>query len=156
MLCYRLTRFIYLPGVALMFWWVSLICSLRIPSEHRQIPPHRTFLPHRRRLYSRVARSKIGGHNDYNSLSLRGFIQCAHENKSPQFRQNRFLPRVCEYISIVSIKVIALWEQRQRSPFSSDVPRGGWGAQPPPKFRRPSKIVPNTTRFVKTVKNCWI
>ena len=32
-----------------------------------------------------------------------------------------------------------------------------WGVQPPPpKFRRPSKIVPNSTRFVKTVKNCWI
>ena len=36
------------------------------------------------------------------------------------------------------------------------VPRGGWSVQPPPKFRRPSKTVPNTTRFVKTVKNCWI
>ena len=30
---------------------------------------------------------------------------------------------------------------------------GGWGVQPPPpKFRRSSKIVPNSTRFVKTVK----
>ena len=40
----------------------------------------------------------------------------------------------------------------------SAVPRGGlWGVQaPPPKFRRPSKIVPNSTRFVKTVKNCLI
>jgi hypothetical protein len=26
----------------------------------------------------------------------------------------------------------------------------------PPKFRRPSKIIPNSTWFVKTVKNCWI
>ena len=35
--------------------------------------------------------------------------------------------------------------------------RGGVGVfNPPPKFRRPSKIVPNSTRFVKTVKNCWI
>ena len=25
---------------------------------------------------------------------------------------------------------------------------------PPPKFRRPSKILPNSTRLVKTVKNC--
>jgi hypothetical protein len=25
---------------------------------------------------------------------------------------------------------------------------------PPQKFRRPSKIVPNSTRFEKTVKNC--
>ena len=32
---------------------------------------------------------------------------------------------------------------------------GGFGVlNPPPKFRRPSKIVPNSTRFVKTVKNC--
>ena len=33
---------------------------------------------------------------------------------------------------------------------------GGFGVfkpTPPPKFRRPSKIVPNSTRFVKTVKN---
>jgi len=36
--------------------------------------------------------------------------------------------------------------------------RGVWGVQTllPPKFRSPSKIVPNSTRFVKTVKNCWI
>jgi len=27
---------------------------------------------------------------------------------------------------------------------------------PPPKFRRYSKIVPNSTKYVKTVKNCWI
>jgi len=27
---------------------------------------------------------------------------------------------------------------------------------PPPKFRRPSKIVPNSTRFAKIVKNCNI
>ena len=35
---------------------------------------------------------------------------------------------------------------------SSGVPRGGWGVQipPSPKFQRPSKIVPNSTRFVKT------
>ena len=34
---------------------------------------------------------------------------------------------------------------------------GGWGVQThPPKFRRASKIVPNSTRFFKTVKNCWI
>jgi len=34
---------------------------------------------------------------------------------------------------------------------------GGLGLQTPPsKFRRPSKIIPNSTRFVKTVKNCWI
>ena len=35
---------------------------------------------------------------------------------------------------------------------------GGFGVfKPPPhKFRRPSKIMPNSTRFVKTVKNCWI
>jgi len=34
--------------------------------------------------------------------------------------------------------------------------RGGWSVltPSPPKFRRPSKIVPNSTRFVKTVKNC--
>ena len=32
---------------------------------------------------------------------------------------------------------------------------GGFGVfKPPPKFRRPSKIMPNTTQFVKTVKNC--
>ena len=32
-----------------------------------------------------------------------------------------------------------------------------WGVQnPPPKFRSPSKIVPNSTRFEKIVKNCWI
>ena len=35
----------------------------------------------------------------------------------------------------------------------SGVPRRGvWGVQPPPKFRRPSKIVPNSTRFVKLLK----
>ena len=36
--------------------------------------------------------------------------------------------------------------------------RGGrvWGFKPPaPKFRRPSKIMPNNP-IVKTVKNCWI
>ena len=44
------------------------------------------------------------------------------------------------------------------SPKYSGVPRGaGVGVfNPPPKFGRPSKIVPNSTRFVKTVKNCWI
>ena len=33
---------------------------------------------------------------------------------------------------------------------------GGLGClnPPPPKFQRPSKTVPNSTRFVKTVKNC--
>ena len=32
---------------------------------------------------------------------------------------------------------------------------GGVGVfKPTPKFRRPSKIVPHSTRFVKTVKNC--
>ena len=34
---------------------------------------------------------------------------------------------------------------------------GGFGLfklPPPPKFRRPSKIVRNSTRFEKTVKNC--
>jgi len=32
---------------------------------------------------------------------------------------------------------------------------GGFGAfNPPPKFRRPSKIVSYSTQFVKTVKNC--
>ena len=31
---------------------------------------------------------------------------------------------------------------------SSGVPKGGWGLNPPPpKFRRPSKIVPNSTRL---------
>ena len=37
--------------------------------------------------------------------------------------------------------------------------KGGFGVfkhPAPPKFRRPSKIVPNSTRFVKTVKNCRI
>jgi hypothetical protein len=39
---------------------------------------------------------------------------------------------------------------------ASGVPREGFGVfkLPPPKFRRPSKIVPNSTRFEKTVKNC--
>ena len=40
--------------------------------------------------------------------------------------------------------------------FYSDVPRGeGLGVQPPPpkkKFRRPSKIVPNSTRLCKLLK----
>ena len=30
----------------------------------------------------------------------------------------------------------------------------GCSNSPPQKFRRPSKIVPNSTQFVKTVKNC--
>ena len=35
----------------------------------------------------------------------------------------------------------------------SDVPRGGVGVfNPPPKFRRPSKIVPNSTRLWKLLK----
>ena len=35
----------------------------------------------------------------------------------------------------------------------SGVPRGGWGVQPPPpKFRRHSKIVPNSTRLWKLLK----
>ena len=40
---------------------------------------------------------------------------------------------------------------------NSGVPRGGGlecSNPPPAKFRRPSKIMPNSTRFVKTVKNC--
>jgi hypothetical protein len=39
-------------------------------------------------------------------------------------------------------------------PWSSGVPRGGvWGVQiPPPKFWRPSKIVPNLTRLWKLLK----
>jgi len=38
-----------------------------------------------------------------------------------------------------------------RNIVSSGVPRG-WGVQTPPKFRRPSRIVPNSSRFVETVK----
>jgi len=47
----------------------------------------------------------------------------------------------------------SLW--RQCSVWSSGVPRGGvWGCStpPPPKFRRPSKIVPNSTRLWKLLK----
>jgi len=42
---------------------------------------------------------------------------------------------------------------RSEGPRNSVAYRGGvWGVQTPPQFRRPSKIVPNSTRFVKTVK----
>jgi len=34
----------------------------------------------------------------------------------------------------------------------SGVPRGVWGVQTPPKFRRPSKTVPNSTRLWKLLK----
>ena len=37
------------------------------------------------------------------------------------------------------------WQQRRTK-------GGGWGVQTPPKFRRPSKIVPNSTRLWKLLK----
>ena len=43
------------------------------------------------------------------------------------------------------LRIKPQWQQHWRT---------GGGSNPPPKFRRPSKIVPNSTRFVKTVKNC--
>ena len=55
---------------------------------------------------------------------------------------------------------MSLEKRKSLSPAKFESPvayRGGrvWGVQPPPpKFRRSSKIVPNSTRFVKTVKNC--
>jgi len=36
----------------------------------------------------------------------------------------------------------------------SGVPRGFWGDQNRPKFRRPYKTLPKSSRFVKTVKIC--
>ena len=56
-------------------------------------------------------------------------------------------PRVSEWVELYIY-----------SPYTSGVLKGVWGVQtsPPPKFRRPSNIVLNSTRFVKTVKNCWI
>ena len=43
------------------------------------------------------------------------------------------------------------WGMAARS--GSGVPRvGGWGVQTPPKFWRPSKIVPNSTRLWKLLK----
>jgi len=45
--------------------------------------------------------------------------------------------------------------KRKFSPSPSGVPRGVWGVQNPPpkkKFRKPSKIVPNSTRLWKLLK----
>jgi len=47
------------------------------------------------------------------------------------------------------------WQHVPQCPTSSGVPRGGFKPLPPSKFRRPSKIMPNSTQLWK-LKNCWI
>ena len=58
---------------------------------------------------------------------------------------------------LVSLRVPLVWQpgqnvcHYQRFPRGSGVPRGG-STPPPPKFRRPSKIVPNSIRLWKMLK----
>jgi len=69
------------------------------------------------------------------------------------------------YSPFVDVTIVLVWRvlSRSRHPLWLSTcqqwhSEGGLGCSnpPPPKFRRPSKIVPNSTWFEKTVKNCWI
>jgi len=62
---------------------------------------------------------------------------------------------VCSKFEMYQLKFFMLTKASiHRHNNTSGVPKEGV-QNPPPKFRRPSKIVPNSTRLWK-LKNCWI
>ena len=59
----------------------------------------------------------------------------------------------CVILSEFVISTLPIYTSMSSAVVGSGVPRGGWGFKPPPpKFRRPSKIVSNSTRLWKLLK----
>ena len=131
----------------------SLESTLKVSEpDYRSIRPiWKTLLQHRSLATSRErssVHSRIRYWMEILSFKLRPIFPWWKESLSyTRFRWRNLKERDHLGDPGVDRRVILRWI------FSSGVPRGVCGAQPPPpKFRRPSKIVPNSTRLWKLSK----
>ena len=70
-----------------------------------------------------------------------------HTKYVAMVRQPEYMNTGDSVAIMLSLKQLEIRVQGGGVSVTSGVPRGVWGVQTPPKFRRPSKIVPNSPQL---------